>query len=222
MNANAADNGAVAGVQFRLDGANLGAEDTSAPYSVSWDTFSVANGSHILSAIARDAAGNTTPATNVLVTASNTAPPGLVAAWAFDEASGTTTADQSGNGNDGTLVNATRVTTGKFNNALNFNGTNAWVSVADAASLDLTTGMTLEAWVRPSGRTAAGARCSSRSSPATSSTASTPTPNGTVPGGEISVGGSTAIAATAPATLPVGTLDAISQPPTTARRCGSS
>ena len=30
-----------------------------------------------------------------------------------------------------------------------FNGSNAWVTVADAASLDLTTGMTLEAWVYP-------------------------------------------------------------------------
>ena len=34
----------VVGVQFRLDGANLGAEDTSAPYSVSWTTTQVANG----------------------------------------------------------------------------------------------------------------------------------------------------------------------------------
>ena len=108
INASASDNGTVAGVQFKLDGANLGAEDTSAPYSFSWDTFSVANGSHTLGAVARDAAGNTTAATNVVVTASNTGSPGLVAAWAFDETSGTTTADQSGNGNVGTLGNATR------------------------------------------------------------------------------------------------------------------
>ena len=35
VSANAADNDAVAGVQFKLDGADLGAEDASAPYSVS-------------------------------------------------------------------------------------------------------------------------------------------------------------------------------------------
>ncbi len=38
VTANASDNDAVAGVQFKLDGADLGVEDTSAPYSVSWDT----------------------------------------------------------------------------------------------------------------------------------------------------------------------------------------
>ena len=38
---------------------------------------------------------------------------------------------------------------GKFGNALSFNGTNASVTVPDSNSLDLTTGMTLEAWVKP-------------------------------------------------------------------------
>ena len=55
VTANAADNVGVAGVQFRLDGANLGAEDTTSPYSVSWNTTAVANGSHTLTAVARDA-----------------------------------------------------------------------------------------------------------------------------------------------------------------------
>src|SRR5439155_17934674 len=35
----------VAGVQFKLDGANLGAEDTSAPYAISWNTATTSNGS---------------------------------------------------------------------------------------------------------------------------------------------------------------------------------
>src|SRR6266481_8942849 len=47
----------VAGVQFKLDGANLGAEDTTAPYSVSWNTTTASNGSHTLSAVARDTLG---------------------------------------------------------------------------------------------------------------------------------------------------------------------
>src|SRR5207302_7538160 len=38
VSANAADNVGVVGVQFKLDGANLGTEDLSAPYSTSWDT----------------------------------------------------------------------------------------------------------------------------------------------------------------------------------------
>ena len=60
VTANASDNVAVVGVQFLLDGAALGAEDTAAPYSVSWDTRTAANGPHTLSARARDAAGNQT------------------------------------------------------------------------------------------------------------------------------------------------------------------
>ena len=74
VTANASDNVGVAGVQFRLDGANLGAEDTTAPYAVSWNTATAANGSHSLTAIARDAAGNVTTATAVTVTVDNAAP----------------------------------------------------------------------------------------------------------------------------------------------------
>ena len=58
VTATAADNVGVAGVQFLLDGANLGAEDTTAPYSIPWDTTGATNGSHSLTARARDAAGN--------------------------------------------------------------------------------------------------------------------------------------------------------------------
>ena len=41
LSATATDNVGVAGVQFKLDGTNLGAEDTSSPYSVSWNTTTV-------------------------------------------------------------------------------------------------------------------------------------------------------------------------------------
>ena len=71
MTANASDNVGVTGVQFRLDGANLGAEDTAAPYSISWNTTLVTSGSHTLTAVARDAAGNLTTSAAVTVTVSN-------------------------------------------------------------------------------------------------------------------------------------------------------
>src|SRR5439155_1239488 len=71
VTASASDNVGVAGVQFLLDGANLGAEDTGAPYSVSWDTTTTGNGSHTLTAIARDAAGNATTSNAVTVTVAN-------------------------------------------------------------------------------------------------------------------------------------------------------
>jgi hypothetical protein len=151
VSAAASDDVGVAGVQFKLDGANLGGEDTSAPYSVAWDTTAVANGTHVLSAEARDGAGNRTTAANVTVTVSNTAPDtsGLVAAYGFEEPSGTTVQDSSSRANNGTYANATRSASGKHGAALSFNGSNAAVTVPDSASLRLTTGMTLEAWVNP-------------------------------------------------------------------------
>ncbi len=69
--ATAADNVGVASVQFKLDGANLGAKDTTAPYSTSWNTTTALNGSHTLTAVARDAAGNHTTSARVAVTVGN-------------------------------------------------------------------------------------------------------------------------------------------------------
>jgi hypothetical protein len=71
VSANASDNVGVVGVQFKLDGANLSAEDTSAPYSISWNTTTSANGNHALTARARDAAGNQTTSAAVSVAVSN-------------------------------------------------------------------------------------------------------------------------------------------------------
>src|SRR5438132_8981390 len=66
----------VRGVQFKLDGANLGAEDTSAPYSVSWNTTTASNGSHTLTAVATDLLGGTWTSDPVTVTVFNdTTPP---------------------------------------------------------------------------------------------------------------------------------------------------
>ncbi|HET9594381.1 MAG TPA: peroxidase family protein [Anaeromyxobacteraceae bacterium] len=57
----------VAGVQFLLDGNPLGAEDTTSPYATSWNTTTTPDGLHVLSARARDAAGNTATSANVAV-----------------------------------------------------------------------------------------------------------------------------------------------------------
>ena len=147
VTAAASDEVGVAGVEFLLDGLALGAEDTSTPYSVSWNTRLVPNGPHTLSARARDGAGNRRTAVGVGVTVSNTT--GLVAAFDFSEGTGTTTVDRSGAGNAGTIAGATWVTTGRYGHALSFDGVNDWVTVSDSNSLDLATGMTLEAWVYP-------------------------------------------------------------------------
>ncbi|MEQ9307052.1 MAG: Ig-like domain-containing protein, partial [Marinoscillum sp.] len=72
ITANASDSDSdLVGVQFKLDGNNLGSQDTSSPFSFSWDTNGASNGSHTLTAVATDAAGNSTTSSSVSVTVSN-------------------------------------------------------------------------------------------------------------------------------------------------------
>jgi hypothetical protein len=71
LTANAADNISVLGVQFKLDGVNLGAEDTASPYTLSWNTASAGNGTHQLTAVARDQAGNQTTSAPITVSVFN-------------------------------------------------------------------------------------------------------------------------------------------------------
>lgn len=59
----------VTGVQFKLDGTNLGTEDTAAPYSVQWNTAATTNGTHVIQAVARDAAGNQATSTATILVA---------------------------------------------------------------------------------------------------------------------------------------------------------
>lgn len=74
VSATASDNAGVVGVQFRLDGANLGPEDASAPYATAWSSATASNGAHVLAAVARDAAGNTATSGAVAITTANTVP----------------------------------------------------------------------------------------------------------------------------------------------------
>ncbi len=71
VTATATDDLQVRGVQFQLDGADLGGEDITSPYSVPWDTTLVADGVHTLTAIARDPSDNSTTSTSVSVTTNN-------------------------------------------------------------------------------------------------------------------------------------------------------
>ncbi|WP_433432298.1 LamG-like jellyroll fold domain-containing protein [Nonomuraea sp. CA-141351] len=74
--------------------------------------------------------------------------PGLVAAYGMNEGTGFIVGDSSGQNNTGT-GSSTTWANGKYGKALSFNGSSSWVTVQDAASLHLTTGMTLSAWVSP-------------------------------------------------------------------------
>jgi Concanavalin A-like lectin/glucanases superfamily/Cadherin-like domain/Bacterial Ig domain len=100
-----------------------------------------------------DGQGGTATGTVNVTIASNDPPPvspaGLVLALAFDEATGTLAADSSGGARHGSIRGAT-FAAGRYGNALAFDGLDDWVTVPDSAALDLTDGMTLEAWVKPS------------------------------------------------------------------------
>jgi hypothetical protein len=73
--ATASDNVGVQSVQFFLDGSTSLGVDTTAPYLGEWNSTTASNGSHVLTAMARDAAGNQTTSSGVPVTTTN---PGFV------------------------------------------------------------------------------------------------------------------------------------------------
>jgi hypothetical protein len=106
----------------------------------------------MLSAVARDAAGNTTTSSTVTVSVANVR---LIASYDFDEGGGTIAADGSGNGNALSVTAGAWSLSGKLGAAAaSFNGTGSIASAPDAPSLNPTGGLTMEAWVRPLGSVA--------------------------------------------------------------------
>ena len=143
--------GVVAAVEVSTDGGQTWHPASGRQnWSYTW-TPSVPGPVTIL-ARASDDSGNVEIAGNgvsVTVHAAATSMAGLVAAYNFDQGSGTTLTDLSGSGNNGIISGATWTAGRSGGGALSFNGSTSIVTIANAASLQLTTGMTLEAWVRP-------------------------------------------------------------------------
>ncbi|MBC1237851.1 DUF4347 domain-containing protein [Nostoc sp. 2RC] len=75
---------------------------------------------------------------------------GLIGYWKFEEATGNTVLDSSGNNNSGSLINSSR-TTGLYGQALQVTGSNSsHASIPASASINsLTNQITISAWVRP-------------------------------------------------------------------------
>ena len=119
--------------------------------TTSWSASGIAlqAGDNVLTVTARDAAGNVASDILTVTYAPPPTPPGLVAAWGFNEGAGTTVADVSGNNNTGTIQGPTWSTQGRYGNALTFDGSNDIVLVPSSASLNVTTGLTVSAWVFP-------------------------------------------------------------------------
>lgn len=71
VTANVSDTAAIVSVQIQVDGSNVGSELWSAPYSTIWDTSTLSNGSHSLTAVAKDVAGTRTTSASTVVTVHN-------------------------------------------------------------------------------------------------------------------------------------------------------
>ncbi|MFN8638979.1 MAG: hypothetical protein U0360_05865 [Dehalococcoidia bacterium] len=129
----------VKGFQFTV-GAAAQVSGSAAYAFASWSDGGAA--SHVITA-------PLAPASYLATFTATQGTPGLVAEYGFNEGAGGAVTDSSIFGNNGTIENATWITAGKYGGALNFDGSTARVRIPDAASLDLTSALTLEAWVRP-------------------------------------------------------------------------
>jgi flagellin-like protein len=96
--------------------------------------------------------GGTTTESKV-VTGESLRDPSLVGYWKFDEGTGTTAADSSGNGNDGVIQGSTQWASGRYGSALSFPGLNTTgskVNVSDNNLLDTDYSFTIEAFINAS------------------------------------------------------------------------
>jgi hypothetical protein len=147
VTATADDDQGVVGVQFRLDGQDLGAEDRTSPYTVPWDTRGEVNGTHVLSAVARDGAENTATSAPAPVPVSNpgVSTDGLRLAYGFDEGTGALVADSSGNNKTGTVTGGTWAN-GRFGGAVSLDGVAGKIDFPPLGTF-YRDAFTYEAWV---------------------------------------------------------------------------
>ncbi len=86
---------------------------------------------------------------NPSVSKNFTSSPGLVGYWDFDEGSGSTVDDKTGNGNKATLSNGVQRTAGKFGSGVQFDRNNENVKVIDRNGLNFNQDFTVAMWINP-------------------------------------------------------------------------
>ncbi|MHC4174492.1 MAG: LamG domain-containing protein, partial [Planctomycetota bacterium] len=84
----------------------------------------------------------------VLTGAAKAADPDLVGYWKFDETSGTTAQDATGNGNDGTLNGDPQWVAGKLGGALEFDGDGDYVDIGNDPIFNITGQITVACWIK--------------------------------------------------------------------------
>jgi hypothetical protein len=155
ISADATDDVGISEVDFYVD-SNLVGSDNTTPYEILWDTLTVSDGTHTISAVATDTSGNTAYAPDVTVEVANEVPSGLVAAFGFND-SDNAPADSSGNGNHGSctegLTCPAYVPTGGHlgSGAYNFAGSGNYIEIANEDQFDFTTTFTVSLWMKVNG-----------------------------------------------------------------------
>ncbi len=79
------------------------------------------------------------------------AEPNLMGWWEFDEGTGTTAGDSSGNGNNGIIWGGATWTTGQIGGALDFDGDGDYVKVDEHYTINITGAITVSIWLKLDG-----------------------------------------------------------------------
>jgi fibronectin type 3 domain-containing protein len=151
------DNVGVTGYRLeRCSGAGCSSfTQIATPTATSYtDTGLTAASSYTYRVRATDAAGNLSSYSSSASATTQSTSSGPVGWWKLDEGSGTSTADASGNGSTGTLVNSPTWSTGRIgSSALTFNGGTSEVTASGAGALAnlYSSGLTVSVWINPTG-----------------------------------------------------------------------
>ena len=191
VTASANSGSGVASVQFQLDGSNLGSAVTSSPYSINWNTTTVLNGSHTLTAIVTAIGGATATSSAVSVTVNNAPMVSITAPTSGATVSGTTTVTASASASGGVASVQFQLDGGNLGSAVTASpySTNWDTTKVSNGS------HTLTAIVTPN----SGATVTSSSVTVTVNNVAAPTVTLTAPAAGSTVGGTIAVTASATA-----------------------
>lgn len=150
--------GSVAGYQvFRCQGAGCTnyaqVSQGLVPGTSFADTALTANTTYMFAVKAVDNSGNTSAFSTPLSITTQSAPPisqWLMAAWNFNEAAGTSSADITGHNNTATINGPSPWTAGKNGGGVTLNGSSNYLSVPNSSSTNIAgTELTVSLWLNP-------------------------------------------------------------------------
>ncbi len=144
------DNVGVTGYEVFKNGTSIG---TTATTSMSVTGLS-ASTSYSMTVRARDAVPNWSAQSAALNVTTSAAGSNPISLWKFDESSGTSAADFWG-ANTATLTGGASFTAGHIGNALSLNGIDGQAKDISTTGLNLTSALTIAAWIKPNSLPAA-------------------------------------------------------------------